>query len=216
MSFMAWIKDIWQKILQRLGKNGQSSPYPSRLVPTKKYKLISNNASVNSHHLGKWVAGNITLKDTDGTLNPEAIDVDDIPGFSTNKIPKSTISDLDIVIHSEYKKSYNCAWEEGTAGIRPDKSHFYLDMSRQKYYIKVSSVDGFSQEYLSTDKNPKTLTFVLKVCHAPLIVNYHHFEFKVFANGVEIKRGKTKTGYKRIICALIRAKVQSVAVFDPR
>ena len=186
-----------------------------RLIPTKQNKLISSSELNKSHYLGKWVEGNITLKDSDGKLSASAIHVDSIPGFSTNKIPPSVVSDLDIIINSEHKKYYNELWVEGTDGEQPENDQFYLDNYRQKYFIKISDIDGYTSTCLSADKKPKKIVFVINTSHAPVKANFTHFEFRVIADGKEVKdSGRTNTGYKRVICGLIRDKVQDIAIFN--
>jgi hypothetical protein len=52
------------------------------------------------------------LKNADGKLNPSAIDTKRIPGFSTNKIPKSKRSDLNIFFAKEFAPKYLSGWQE--------------------------------------------------------------------------------------------------------
>jgi hypothetical protein len=70
--------------------------YPARLIPKKNYQLISEEMLDAAHLLAKWVDSNVQLRDEDGKLSQSAIDVKRIPGFSSNKIPDSVVSDLQI------------------------------------------------------------------------------------------------------------------------
>lgn len=161
--------------------------------------------------MGKWVDAGINLKTPKGTLDAAAIEINRIPGFSTNKIPSSKRKDLNIFFKEGLAKQYNQDWQAGTKGITPEAEHFSRDKSRQHYFIKISSIHGYSETYNSVSVKGKVHQVVINVLHKPLVANYWHFEFSVLIDDVEIKN--TGSSYKKLACNLISTRIQEVAKF---
>ena len=166
----------------------------------------------NTHFLAKWVDANIILKDPDGKLNPSAIEIKRIPGFSTNKIPSSKPSDLDIEIKEDYKVQFLSPWTEGAHGKCPSKEEFIIDNTRQHYFLMIGNINGLVGQYENPPgKEDKKYKFELQVSHRPLECNYWHFEFIVIANGVEITNANS--GWKKLICSTVIDRIQEVSIF---
>lgn len=188
--------------------------YPLHLVPTQNDTLIEIGETHNNHLLGIWVDSNVRLKDSDGKLSAGAIDLERIPHFSTNKIPNSIITDLNICFKSEVKDKYATLWDEGNNGIMPNENEFEFIDNRQHYFIKIEEIHNFIGEYINPpppDKKQKTYKFTLKIIHKPLVANYWHFEFIIYADGQELKNAKGI--WKQLLCSSIRDKIQEVAKF---
>jgi len=147
-------------------------------------------------------------------LNPSAIDIDRIPGFSTNSIPHSKKHHLFIKFNEDVKKTYNADWKEGNDGLYPTKESYEIVSTRKIFFIPLLKLHGYKGKYHNppekTDK--AALEFTLKICHKPLVSNFWHFEFLVVdAAGNEIK-GNGK-GYRKTVYSSIRDKIQDIAVF---
>ena len=178
--------------------------YPLRLVPLSQFSIISHQTLNNSHYLGKWVESSIPLIDEDGKLNPSAIDIKRIHGFSTNKIPKSKRRDLSIVFNEDFLNIYTNQWIEGTDGVIPLKNHFEIDKTRQYYFIQISKIDGYNGTYHNPpNKIDVSFNFRVEIVHKPLVANYWHFEFKVIAENEEIDTINSKA-WRKAICSSIR------------
>src|ERR1700733_9204709 len=171
--------------------------YPQWLIPKKEYPILSSNEIDELDYLSKWVGRNLRLKDSDGKLNPAAIDIHDLPHFSTNKIPGSKLIDLYINFHKPFADYYRRLWAEGDPGIIPPNNHFFFDLRRQYYFIQVGQINGFAQPYPKVIKGnvTKELKFTLGVIHMPLISNYWHFEFELSDENGKIERLENK-GWK--------------------
>ena len=190
--------------------------YPQRLIPTPQLQIISSANLDTSHYLGRSIEPNIRLKDDDGKLNLGAIEVNRIPGFSTNKLPKSKKQDLNIKFKKEFVEIYTARWIEGDEGLLPPLHTFNIDYSQQHYFIQISQIDGFTDTYKipSNKKNIPDFSapFEVLVAHKPTVSNYWHFEFKVMANGEEIESIDSKA-WRKLICSSISDRIQEVAVF---
>lgn len=190
--------------------------YPLRLIPTPQLQIISSANLDTNHYIGRAIEANVRLKDNDGKLNLGAIEVNRIPGFSTNKLPKSKKQDLNIKFKKEFIDKYTANWIEGENGLPPPSHTFNIDYSRQHYFIKISQINGFTDNYKipSNKKNIPDFSapFEVFVCHKPTVSNYWHFEFKVMANGEEIKSIDSKA-WRKLICSSISDRIQEVALF---
>lgn len=187
--------------------------YPARLLAKQGDLLLSSKQIDGEHYLGKWVDAAIILKESDGKLSQEAIDVKRIPGFSCNKIPESTSFDLTIKFIDEFAHIYNADWQVGTDGIVPDDAHFQIIQDRQLYYFKVKNINGFTDTYQNPpDKTENKYVFTVVIVHKPLASNYWHFEFEIQSNHNII--GNTSSAWKKLVCSTIRDRVQEIAVFE--
>lgn len=186
--------------------------YPVHLVPTNNLKIISQSELDLSDYLGKWVDGSVQLKDADGRLNAGAIDINRIPGFSTNKIPNSTVLDLSIEFEKQYSHLYIKSWHEGDDGIIPDVNHFQFNQDRNHYFLKIQDIQ-FSSEYFNPpDRTGTTYKYTVKVEHKPLVSNYWHFELVVTSPDHLII--SASGAWRRLICSGIRDRIQEKAVFN--
>ncbi len=187
--------------------------YPKHLIPTEKSQIILSTAFNEGQRLAKWVAPGIQLKNTDGKLNPSAVEIKRIPGFSTNCIPYSKKEDLFIQFKTEYKEKFNSPWVSGGKGELPPNDSFEIDPTRGIYYIPILQIHGFKEKYNNPpDKIYPKYEFELKVCHKPLVANYWHFEFQVFDNNGDLI-DNMKTGWRKLICSSIRDRLQEIVKF---
>lgn len=186
--------------------------YPLHLVPTKNLKTISQNELNISNYLGKWVDNAIELKDVDGKLNASAIDINRIPGFSTNKIPGSTIIDLNIEFDKQFSHLYIKSWHEGDIGIMPEDNHFQFNQERKHYFLRIADMQ-FTDEYLNPpDKTDIVYKYTVNVEHKPLVSNYWHFELTVTSPDHIINN--SSGAWRKLICSGIRDRIQEKAVFE--
>jgi hypothetical protein len=162
--------------------------------------------------LGAWVSEDIALKDKGGKLDAGAIDLKRIPGFSTNKIPKSKKRDLYIRIKKEFEDRYLSEWLGKVDGKYPAEGEYEFLATRQLYFIRIGDFNNLSGEYQHPNDKNKKCSFQLKVVHKPLMANYWHFEFHVNSTHGAIL--KTKADWQKVICAAIRGQVQEKAVFE--
>lgn len=132
-----------------------------------------------SHYLGKFVESNIRLKDSDGTINGGAVDVNRIPGFSTNKIPDSVPEDLNIKFKDTHRNNYVVEWYPGINGIMPPNDHFDIIDDTRYYFLRIEDIEFSDGSYKHADNLNKDYNFSLKVIHKPLVSNYWHFEFHI-------------------------------------
>ena len=162
--------------------------------------------------MGVWVPDDIVLKDNGGKLDAGAINLKRIPGFSTNKIPKSKKWDLFIQIKEDFEEKYLAKWPGKTDGLYPGKGEYEFLVTRQLYFLKIGHFNNLSGEYAHPNDKNKKFNFKLKVVHKPLMANYWHFEFQVDSDHGTVV--KTKAEWQRLICANIRGHVQEKAIFE--
>ncbi len=186
--------------------------YPRRLLPTINSKIITEIDSCNSHFLGKWVPHGVTLKDEDEKLSVAAIDLDRIPGFSTNKIPSSKKQDLKIYFPKPLGVQYEQSWTGGENAIAPSLNHFDIDYSRQLYFFQICKINGFTDTYQNPPNKPdNNFSFRVKIVHRPLKANFWHFEIEVDSDHGIV--AKNKAAWHKIICSSIRDRLQEISVF---
>ena len=198
-------------------RTSEQFTYPAHLIPQKDLKIISPIDP--THFLGKWVDSDVQLKESDGKLSPEAIDIVRLTGYSTNKIPSSQPLDLKIAftVEKDFANSnYTCDWKEGEDGVTPPNNHWEVIENRQLFFIRISDIDGFSGQYFNPPDRPdKKFSFTVKVVHKPTKTNYWHFEFYVSNEDGAIERLNTK-GWRKTVSSSIVNKIQEVAVFEPQ
>ncbi len=188
------------------------TPYPARLLPESSFELIDEPDP--NHILCRWADPSIPLKENDGKLNPQLIDEKRIPGFSLNKIPESEISDINIEFN-DYE-NFLVRWKKGDNPAVVSETDFYY--SKGNYFLfKIDSIHKYDSTYpypIKKDGIEQQIQFNFKVLvkHAPLIVNYFHFELMVFdKDNVEIAKRDAK--WKKVITADIRQKIITISKF---
>ena len=149
-------------------------------------------------------------------MDAGAIDIDRIPGFSTNIIPKSRKEHLFIDFKQDFKKEYTLEWNIGDSGLIPPKLSYDVLWERKRYFIPLLKIHGFKGKYNPhpNKENAPLIEFELKVVHKPLISNYWHFEFAIFGKDGEIKGASKGKGYRNTIYSSIRAELQEIAIFN--
>lgn len=189
--------------------------YPARLLPKSTDKIISK---FNPNHiLCRGVDSRLLpLRDEMGKLSALAVDEVRIPGYSTNKVPRAEISDIQIGISDREINSK--LWEEGSEGWIVDEKVVFEIPDRKYFLIRIKDIDGYSSKYpLNNNPDPTTYccTFVLKVKHAPLIANFPHceliFEYKD-ENGKPFKASDKVQ--KKIINADVRQHLIEYSKFN--
>jgi hypothetical protein len=189
--------------------------YPNRLIPNKNDKMINIQPEILKHFLGHWISKDTPLKEADNYLNPMAIDVKRLSGFSNNKIPGSAVKDLNICILQKYKKSLGAHWIEGSSGIKPQWYQFQYDNSRQHFFMRIGDLHNYSDKYTKPSGSTNEYKFTLIIIHVPLNSNFFHFEFKFLdKDSEEIKKIEEK-GWTKAISASIMDHVQHCALFNP-
>lgn len=188
--------------------------YPNYLVPNKNLPIIDDANLDRSHYLGVWVNSDRVFKNSDGKLDIDAIEIIRIPGFSTNKIPDSIESDLNICFIGDNSDYFNyTAWQLGEDGSHPANDDFELKNDRNHYFIQISKIDGYSSTYNNPpDKIHLNYNFTLKVTHAPLVANYWHFQFDIKSDHGALERAKS--AWQKLICSKIRVKIQEIVDFE--
>ncbi len=150
--------------------------YPNRLLPRKNDSVITK---FNTHDiLCRW--SKYPLKDETGKLSALAVDERRIPEYSTNKLPPSISEDIKIAFHNN-KLTY-IKWKPGENAIKVKDEDFYYDDSRSMFYLKISSIDGYTSKYpypFSEELSDYNFIFQVKVVHDPLKVNYSHCIFEI-------------------------------------
>jgi hypothetical protein len=187
--------------------------YPLRLLPKQDFTVLGD-ADINpDHFLGKWVVTFEGIQNEDGKLDASAIDLKRIPGFSSNKIPESLASDLNIAFNEGYPAIYNAPWSEGATALLPDDGHFQILKNRTHYFIKISEINGFSGSYYNPPDDNRTIyNFTVNIVHKPLMANYWHFE--IFISSPDHKIVSSDGKWRQLICSSIRDRIQEIAVFD--
>jgi hypothetical protein len=187
--------------------------YPLNLIPNPTLEIIS--PPNRDHYLGVWVSADKPFKDSDGKLDAAAIDIARIPGFSTNKIPESKVSDLNICFIGDRARYFNyTSWNLGENGVMPTNEDFKTDEDRNNYFIQIYNISEFTDEYHNPPHDEsKVYTFTVYVVHKPLIANYWHFELSVVSDAnhnLAVNSGK----WRGLVFSLIRDRVQDKAVFE--
>jgi hypothetical protein len=183
-----------------------------RLIPKSQSSLLSRQELDKDHHLAVWVDKEIRLKDEDGKLNPAAIQIKRIPGFSTNKVPPSKKWYLNIQFHSAFTNLYRTLWNEGEPGVYPEKNHFTFNRKRNCYYLKIADMDQYKDLYQYPANSENNFEFELGIIHQPLIANYWHFEFEVNSQHGKVEKGDK--GWQKLVCSMVRDRVQDKAKFS--
>lgn len=186
--------------------------YPLYLIPQEEDKIFSIEEIDKSHHLARYVEGSIELKNGH-RLSSEAVDIAQLPGFSTNKIPPTQLEDLNIFFLPDYNKIYREHWEEGEKGVLPPNEHFSYDTNRNFFLMQILDIEGYSSSVIRADKKNTPFNFTLCILHTPLISNFWHFEFYIKGEEGEIARIE-KRGYRNAIGANIRSRIISIAKFE--
>ena len=185
--------------------------YPDHLIPKSDFPIIS--LIDDADYICRWVDGKIQLKESDGKLNPGAIVVERIPGFSTNKIPHSIPSDLYIVFPKESLEKYGKEWQPGIDGEKPDEGEYSIDDTRNYFLVRTSDINKYAENYQNPQNPDELLSFTVYLIHKPLVSNYWHFELSVKdAQNNEIKNAGAK--WKKSVCSTIRSRMQDTAVFE--
>lgn len=193
---------------------GRNIPYPIVLIPTSNLHIIQPTTFSNKQYLGKWVElkENTSFKEPDGKLSPDVVELNRIPGFSTNCIPASKRVHLFIRIKKEFQDIYGVPWTQGTEGLTPPKDAYEIVSNRKRYFIPILKIHGFKDKYTNPPDKPESVfEFEVQVKHAPIISNYWHFEFSVFADGKEMPIANAK--WKKLICSSICDRIRQIAVF---
>lgn len=185
--------------------------YPLHLIPNPDLEIIINPNE--EHYLGAWVATNRSFKDSDGKLDAGAIDIKRIPGLSTNKIPESHISDLDIRFVGLNASHLNfTGWRPGDNGQVPSDDDFEV-IDRNHYFIQIAEINNFTGDYQNpSDDKSNVYQFTVTVVHKPLIANYWHFELFVSSPNHEFTTTNGK--WRGLVYSAIRVKIQDKAVFE--
>lgn len=187
--------------------------YPERLLPKKDSKYISTTPE--SDVLCRWTS--YPLKDETNCLSALAIEEKRIPDYSTNKIPPSVTEDILIAFFD--KNILDEKWEEGDDFIPVKDEDFYYDTDRSYFFFKISSIDNFESTYpfpFSQDLDDYKFRFQVKVKHAPLKVNFSHFEFEIQyfdENGNPAKK-PSRNSLEKVVIANIRDKLIKIAKFS--
>jgi hypothetical protein len=186
------------------------SNYPLHLIPSIDAKIISEIDE--KHHLAVYVETNdeIPLVDAAGKLNRSLIKPV-IPGFSTNKIPSSLNSDLQIAFNDDVKKHYRQDWQEGVLCERPPNEHFHYVPTRKLYYLPIGQINNFTDKYRAPEAAIDS-RFRVRVVHKPLIANFWHFELEVL-DAAETPIKYSTSVWKRPIFSVILDQIHNMAVF---
>lgn len=185
--------------------------YPSRLLPQPHFIRIE--ALDPNEVLCRY--SNFPVLDETGKLSALAIVENQIPDYSTNKIPPSEA--IDVKIAFKDKTVQYIKWKEGEEHIPVDSKEFYYDDSREYYFIQIKDIDNFSGTYpfpYSLSESDYHCRFILKVVHDPLRVNFSHccFEIEYFdENGKPTK--PSKPSLKKVIIASVRTKLIQISKF---
>jgi hypothetical protein len=179
-------------------------------LPKQNFILITSDQLNPQHYLGKWVDAEMQLKDNDGKLNQDAIEIKRIPGFSTNKLPQSKIRDLFIKFINT--SIYNGSWQVGEKSQRPKSSDYEYKTDRNYYFLKIEDFISYSDAYEHSSKKNYKFEFQLKIVHKPLISNYWHFEFDVQSFHGNITNDNA--AWKRIVLSSIRDRIQEKSIFE--
>lgn len=189
----------------------QQRVYPPNLVPSPGLRIITHIDG--DHILGRSVSSEVVLKDEDGTLSSGAIEVEYLQGFSTNKIPSSNKADLfiEFTCEKDLKKEYLSDWLEGEDGITPEPDHWKYS-EKQLYFIKISGIDGYEDEFRHPD-HKDLIKYRVKVVHVPKKTNYWHFELRLEGGNGLLKRIDKGKKWQHMIFGQIVQRIQSASYF---
>lgn len=186
--------------------------YPLHLIPNLTNEIIQHPNG--DDFLGVWVLNNKELRDEDGKLDAGVIEINRIPGFSTNKIPESVINDLNILFIGDNANFFNrTGWIVGEEGAIPNSDDFKFQDDRLHYFIKILDINGHTDEYHNPpDKEQTIYNFTVHVVHKPLVANYWHFELNVTSPDHNLSTTGGK--WRELVFSAIRDKIQEIAVFE--
>jgi len=183
--------------------------YPPYLIPDATFVIIDENQLNPLEYIGIWVEPEIELKDDKGRLNGGAVNLHRLPHFSSNKIPHSVPSDLNIKINDNVEHIYLQDWNAGMNGVVPQRNDFDYDNMRTHYFLQISKINGHVDGY---EKNDKHLEYQVNLIHKPTVSNYWHFEFTITSEGKEVNYKQRQ--WINDILGSIRGHIVKKAVFE--
>lgn len=186
--------------------------YPRRLLPQPHFPFIN---SLNPYEvLCRW--SHYPIHDELGKLSALAIEEKRIPTYSTNKIPPSEVIDVKIAFHD--KNLTSLKWTPGEDPIDISPEDFFIDELRNCFFIQIKDIDGYKGLYpvpYTSDELEYRLTFIVKIVHDPLKVNYSHccFEIQYYDMNGNPTKTPSRNSLERVVIARIRTELIRVSKF---
>lgn len=176
--------------------------YPRRLIPKSFYKKIQDVSVISKVYLLHHVDPGIPCKkfnEIKANISRIMIPGRYYNGMSFSLFTRTTIDDMRIKIINDEAGKYQCAWNEGEHGVLPNINDFSYIKCRKVVSVKMRDILSFqAKSHIGSDKDREDVMIRLKPEHAPINVNYWHFNLflevkKVSDNSVvECKKDRTK------------------------
>jgi hypothetical protein len=181
--------------------------YNSRLLPRKRYKIITHIDSLGKYYLtrlpsnGQWYIE--SSEELENHIDRKELE----RGLSVNLLSVYTHKDAKIRAGGNFKDSHHQLWKVGASYIKPP----YIKYKRRANFFGIQIKDVINCKMQSQSLQ---ITFInggvrydqgfLKVVHRPTYCNFWHFEIRIWAktqNGTAYELSSltnvSKTGLKR-------------------